>query len=48
MQEKLKRLYEENLSKGMSQDDAYGEAYSVICNQYEDAEIDRNLDGRNC
>lgn len=48
MQEELKQLYESNLKKGMSQDDAYSEAYSVICNKYDDADIDRELDGRNC
>lgn len=46
MQEELRKLYEENKRKGMSDDDAYTEAYSVICTKYEDAEIDHELDGR--
>lgn len=47
MREELERLYKENLAKGMSEEDAYSEAYAVICNKYEDADIDRDLDGRN-
>lgn len=46
MWEKLARMYEENIQKGMTEDDAYMEAYAVICNTYEDADIDRYLDGR--
>lgn len=46
MNEELMKLYEENFKSGMSQDDAYTEAYSVICNKYDDADIDRELDGR--
>lgn len=48
MQKELERLYKENLANGMNEDDAYTEAYSVICNKYDDADIDRELDGRNC
>ena len=48
MQNELIKLYEENLAKGMSQDDAYAEAYSIICNKYDDADIDRELDGKSC
>ena len=47
MKEELERLYNENLTKGMTKDDAYTEAYSVICNKYDDADIDKELDGRN-
>lgn len=39
-------MYESNLKREMSQDDAYSEAYSVICNKYNDADIDRELDGK--
>ncbi len=46
MGEEFERLYNENLAKGMNEDDAYTEAYSVICNKYDDADIDRELDGR--
>lgn len=46
MREELEGLYKENLGKGMSHEDAYSEAYAVICNKYEDADIDRELDGR--
>ena len=46
MREELERLYIENRNKGMSVDKAYIEAYSVICNKYDDADIDRELDGR--
>ncbi len=46
IQDELVELYEKNLQDGMDEDDAYSEAYSVICNKYDDAEIDRYLDGR--
>lgn len=46
MREEFEKLYLENRNKGMSKDDAYTEAYSVICNKYDDADIDRELDGR--
>ena len=48
MREELVRLYEENLRKGISEDEAYTEAFAVICRKYDDADIDRELDGRNC
>lgn len=31
--DRMIELYEQNIAKGMSEDDAYGEAHSVICNQ---------------
>lgn len=40
MREELERLYIENLAKGMSEDNAYTEAYSVICNKYDDGEME--------
>lgn len=46
MTEELEKLYKENLAKGMNHDDAYTEAYSAICSKYDDADIDRELDGR--
>ena len=48
IKEELNKLYQENIAKGMTEDNAYTEAYSVICNKYDDATIDRELDGRHC
>lgn len=48
MWKELEKMYEENLKKGMNENDAYAEAYSVICNKYYDTDMDRGLDGRNC
>lgn len=47
MRDEFEILYKENLTKGMNENDAYMEAYSVICSKYDDADIDRELDGRN-
>ena len=47
MREELERLYKENLAKGMSEEDAQTDAFAVIYNKYDDADIDRELDGRN-
>lgn len=37
-EEKAKELYDKCIAKGMSEDDAFGEVYSIECNMDEDEE----------
>ena len=43
MRKELKDLYVEYREQGLTVNDAYLKAYSVICSKYDKADIDREL-----
>ena len=43
VEKELKEMYKKFLSEGMTEDDAFSEAYAYMCNKYEDTEFENYL-----